>query len=234
MSKNCIAPSKRNGDIGLGVVIPAAGGSFRMRTLSKVNLPTKPGEILLERTVRHYHKILPDTEIVVGLGKEIEEVAKKLPYPARVIENERWETTNMGRTLQLMLRVTLATKLVIHCGDTLLQTNIFDGFDKSKIYIDNSLSDQKPSIIDGQGPIEHINYGLPNKFAQILYLNEHDTARLKKILADKNSDKWVTVDIINKLIAAGAALHPVMLKPGTVFEVDSYRDIQRMRAWIKN
>lgn len=97
----------------------------------------------------------------------------------------------------------LNTDCLILFGDQLLNTNIFDNFErseKSKVFINKNSKNRLGCTINDNNIIENITYDLENYLQEIYYFSQNDIRLVKELAINKLYYNYFIFELVNKLI----------------------------------
>jgi choline kinase len=220
---------------GLSIIIPAAGIGRRMKSHGpKPLMGLANQQTIISRQLELIKQHYPDAEVIVVVGFEAEEMLKNLPSYVRVVENERYEETNVTRSLGMGLRVmNSSNNLLVIYGDLVFNANAIKrvvGQD-SVVVVDNrkQFDDDEVGVTVADGRITQFNYGLATKWAQIAYLTSVELDLFKKIAASPESKKWFGFETLNKVINMGGKLRVMEPNRMKIVEVDTTQNLEKAR-----
>lgn len=216
----------------VSVIVPAAGLGNRMKSYGpKCLFPTPNGSTILNKIIKNVQKVYPHCEIIVAAGFEADKVIEALPTDIRVVENQIYDKTNMVESIRLSLNNAIYNDIIIINGDLIFNVYTLQSITKngSCILIDTQNRFQKNEIgvttVDGNAM--HFSYGLPTKWAQIVYLTGNELNLFKKFCNDRENNKRYTFEILNMVIESGGSILADEPKGMQITEVDSIKDIPR-------
>lgn len=230
-------PKKYGAD--LTIILPMAGIGRRMRSQGAKPLI----ELFGKATVLNYQitllrKIFPRSEIIIVVGFQAERIIKLLD-PAdkiKVVENELYETTGILRSIDLALKASSHTNVLIIYGDLIFNeptlANINNGC--SAVIVDNKgqFNKEEVGLTIVNGEATYFAYGLDTKWAQIAFLTGKPLRDFKDILTDRAKRKLQPFEIFNMIIEKGTKFKVIEPKGMKIVEIDCQTDIERARKVI--
>lgn len=235
-----VVPIKSNAKGAYSVIIVAAGAGNRVRSLgSRSLIQITPKQTVLDRQISHINDALPNNEIILITGFDSERVMKAAPSNIIKIENERYEETNIVRSIAIGLHAARHPNVVIIHGDLVFshETLKYAGFgNRSALIVSNSQEkrqDKIGCIIDG-GNIEHMLYDLPNQWAEIMYLTGKELNLFSSIAKRKDKEKLLDFEVINSVIEKGGTFIPITPHKMVTIDIDSSKDIIEAKAICKS
>ena len=216
----------------VSVIIPAAGLGNRMNSYGpKCLFPTSKGSTILTKIVSNVKKVYPHCEIIVAVGFDADKVIKATPKDVRIVENQLYDTTNMVESIRLSLNNSIYNDVIIINGDLIFNVftlqNLTCG--GSCVIVDSQKRFQKNEIgvtvVDNNAV--HFSYGLPTKWAQIVYLTGKELKLFKEFCDNKENNKKYTFEILNMIIEAGGCIVTDEPKGMRITEIDSMKDLPR-------
>jgi choline kinase len=235
-------PAKRvapgTGNNRLSVVITSANMGKRMKSYGPKALFALGNQTIIDRQVRTIWNVFPNADIFVVVGFEAEKIREQIKskYPIRLIYNSLWNDTNVVYSLSMALHACTTDCVLILHGDLVFNEEAIRGITNTKsralVDIANSFKADEVGLVfnDHDKIITNFSYGLPTKWAQIIYLEGIEKSILEKISHDHEmSEKWFLYEALNYVIAQGGKFHvhqPIGLK---IVEVDTIKDLERAR-----
>lgn len=223
----------------LTVVIPAAGLGRRMKYKDPKCLSiVEHGKTLIERQLDMIWNIYPKSEIFVVIGYDADNIRNKLKgYPIRFIYNPLFEQTNVTFSLGLALQASLSKKCLIIYGDLIFNNDSISSITSngSRILIDanNHINaDEVGLIIDENKNISNFSFGLPEKWAQIAYLEDHELELFKSFCYNEGSRKWFGYEVLNQIINQHGVLKSHKILTSIVFDIDTIQDLNKAKVVI--
>jgi len=221
-------PSK---SIKCSVIIPAAGIGWRIQSYGpKSLLQITPNINIITHQLNTIHKALNGNyEIVLVTGYKSEQIMNLMPNNIIQVENERYETTNVVRSLGIGLRAATSNRVIIIYGDLVFNIHAlnFPRRSKSYILIDKSgyMTNNEVGCTIVDDKLQHMIYDLPNKWAQILYLTGDELSLFKEICWDKTNENTYTFEALNKMIEHGSKIYAISPPKMKVNDVDCMKDM---------
>lgn len=221
----------------MSVVIPAAGMGKRMKSYGPKCLLNINGLSLLERQVKIVKKCYPGADIVVVVGFQASLVQSRIKsrHNVRIVYNSDYEDTNVARSLFLGIQATVAEKCLIIYGDLIFNpATIKDLYGKtSKIVIDGgkSMGREEVGVLHYDGRVTNFSYALDHKWCQIAFLSKKELKMFERIAGKEESSRWFGYEVLNEMIDSGATLQSCHPNSMRIFEIDSPKDIKKVRKW---
>lgn len=220
----------------LTIIIPAAGEGTRMKSYGPKSLIKFRDITLLQYQVNLLHKIFPNSNIITIVGHEAIKVMNNGPKNVVYIENERYSTTNVCRSISIGLRAAKSERVLILYGDLVFNEYLFNITlgDNSVVFIDvnNSMNDTEVGCVVNKGCVTNFAYDLPYKWAQTVYLTGAELKAFSSIVHKPEKEKMFGFEILNELINNDYNLtafsHPMM----RCVDIDSSKDIEKAKAII--
>jgi NDP-sugar pyrophosphorylase family protein len=220
-----------NNDVALTVIIPSAGEGTRMRSFGPKSLIKLPNKLtIIDYQIQLILSKFPNANIIVVHGYE---ATKVMNYTSSLkvinIENERYATTNVVRSIAIGLRAALTDKILIIYGDLLCSASMLKLPDEhiSSLYIDGSstMTDNEVGCIIHNNYIESLMYDLPNKWAQIVYLTGRELDICKKLAYNINNENLLGFEILNEIINQGGKFACIQPKNSWANDIDCAKDL---------
>ena len=167
---------------------------------------------------------------VVGCGAD--KITKRIRGSVRIVENQIYNETNTAESMRLPFNNTLKKNHLFIHGDLYFNQETLSGLDygKSFILIDDSgqFAEKEVGVTANKGVATILSYGLPTKWAQIVYVTGKETEILKKIFNkfDTVSKKNLSFEVINKMISMGASFQCHSPQDMSILEIDCIKDLK--------
>lgn len=230
MSSSYIAPTRRKPTpTNISVILPSAGPGRRMRSYGAKGLIQLNDTNVINRQITLIKEKWPESEIIVITGFQSDKVLKSIENRnVKSVENHIFEETSVLYSIGLALRVVTYTNVLILYGDLVFEKTILDlPLTSTSVITGNMPNDSVGTNIDGEY-ICHFEYGIPNKWCQIAFIDDSGFTSLKKHATNKDNFKLHTFEIFNKMIDEG---HKFKNLPaiGEIVEIENTVDIDRAR-----
>ena len=214
----------------LTVVIPAAGMGHRMKSYGpKCLLQSNQKETIIEKTISNVKKEYPYSDIIVVVGFESEKIIKTLPHNIRVVENHRYEETNIGESIRVGINAAANKNLLIIYGDLVFNVYSIRGLTSNGpcVVIDSKFrfKEEEVGVTVVDDVVTNFAYGLPKKWSQIVYLEDESFDYLKFLCSDKRKDKLYPFELLNIIINSGVEIRAKEPKGMLIREIDSMKDL---------
>lgn len=191
-------------------------------------------QTVINRQITLLGRTYPEAEIIVVAGYEADKLIRELPAAVKVIENERYEETNVVRSIGMALRIVPQDNdVLIVYGDLVFNTNTVKSLTQNgtaavvdrKRQMDND--EVGVTIVDGK--ITQLTYGLQDKWAQIIFLEGKELALFKNVAWASASRKWYGFEAINRVIYHGGRIKAIEPKRMRIVEIDSPSSVAEAR-----
>lgn len=235
-----VVPIKGNAKGAYSVIIVAAGAGNRVRSLgSRSLIQITPTQTVLDKQIAQIKESLPNNEIILITGFDSERVMKAAPANIIKIENERFEETNVVRSIAIGLHAARHPNVVIIHGDLVFSTETlkYAGFsNRSGLIVSNSQEKRQDKIgcIIDNGSVEHMLYDLPNQWAEIIYLTGKELNLFSSIAKRRDKERLLDFEVINSVIEKGGTFIPISPHKMAAIDIDSSKDIIEAKALCKN
>lgn len=206
------------------VIIPAAGNG--MKSSGPKCMLRVRDKTILERQIEVFNSIFSDYYIILVTGFESEYVMDNTPSNIIKVVNERYEETNVLKSISIGLRACTCDKVFISYGDLLFnQAMLRFEQNVSTVLVKEKDGDDVGSINPG-GTLNQLAYGLPYKWSQMLFLTGKELSLFKKVAFNKNKEKYFTFEAINEVVNMGGQIAVVNPKDGISKDIDCNKDIK--------
>jgi choline kinase len=213
----------------LTVIIPAAGEGIRMKSYGPKPLIKIHNISILENQIKLIRSQFDNSTIILISGYESQKIINNSPKQIVHIENEKYQTTNVVKSISIGLKATITNRVLLIYGDLVFNKDTlkYPLYDNSLLFIDNSgtMTDEEVGCIINDKIVENIMYDLPNKWAQIAYFTGKELDLLKILANNPNNEKLLGFEIINEIINLGGKFMAAIPKNIKVNDIDSSKDI---------
>ena len=224
--------SGRKRFVGLEIIIPAAGFGARLKLFGpKILVELQNQVTLLEYHINIINTVFPTARVIVVGGFQCDKLFNACPNEWICIENERYETTNVIRSLAMGLRASTSRNILIIYGDL--------------VYNQQALTTMKtgvPSVLVGQqlmghdevgcivnnGLINNIGYDLTDKWGQICFLTGRELELFKQFCYDRFNENKFGFEALNYVVSQGGNLRAKRNDKAFVYDIDSIKDLQHV------
>jgi len=229
---------KNQEDSRMTVIIPAAGMGRRMKSYGPKCLIDVGGTSIIERQIRIIVSAYPNSEIVLVSGFHANQIRDKLKkkYPIRIVNNHKYEETNVLYSISLGLQASVRNKVLIVYGDLVFDKGAIGGFlgSESKVLVDHQdkFNEKEVGVLHNGNEVTNFSYGLEKKWGQIAFLCGRELQFFEDIANKEATEKWFGYEALNHVLNEGGKLIPVEKDGLSIVDVDSVRDIEKARQII--
>ena len=217
----------------ISIIIPVAGMGSRMKRYGpKCLFPTSKGSTILSKIIKNIRKVYPYCEIIATVGFDADKVIDSVPKNIRIVENQLYDTTNMVESIRLALNNAVNDDVIIVNGDLIFNVFALQNLTKhgSCVVVDsqnrfNKKDEVGVTVIDNMAV--NFAYGLPIKWAQIIYLTGKELVKFHEFCNDREKNKMHTFEILNMVIESGGVFLADEPKGMQIKEIDSLKDLPR-------
>lgn len=225
-----ISPARRTTPSEISVIIPCAGLSSRkMKSYGPKCLIELEGASLIEKQLNSIWQIFPRADVFVGIGFQAEKVRESLKdYPVRFIYNPMFDSTNVAFTINLALQACISQHVLILYGDLVFTDDVLTLLTtgRSSIGFTRETEGESVGIVQHDGLVTNLAFGLPDKWSQMLFLKERELDLFRATCYDTESSKWFGHEVLNKIIDRGGTIEAKEVKPNKLCEIDNPEDIE--------
>jgi len=218
------------------IIIPAAGMGKRMKSYGpKALIQLKnPHNTILSNQLNIIKKLFRTYTIILICGFEHEKIMNYVPSNIITIENERYEQTNVVRSIGIGLRATRGNQVLIIYGDLVFNLQALNcNFDESCMIVDHdTMSKDEVGCIIQNGHVRNISYDLDNKWGQITYLTGKELSVFKQFCWNVDNENKFGFEGLNHIINNGGKLKAIKPKNGKIIDVDKSSDIIKAKDII--
>lgn len=214
----------------LTIIIPSAGEGTRMKTYGPKSLINiKPNITILDYQVKLLKEFFPTSTIILVNGYESVKVMNNAPQNIIHIENERYNTTNVVRSIGIGLRASITNRVMIIYGDLICNKETFNIVldNESLLFVDksNTMTENEVGCMIVDDIVEHLIYDLPQKWAQIIYITGKELKIFKDIAYNPANENWLGFEAINAVIDKGGKFKVASPKNMKANDIDISKDI---------
>jgi len=233
--RNVTSIKPQNDGSDLTIIIPAAGAAHRMRSLGPKCLIDINGKTVLERIIDNCNSYYPLAQVVVVTGFQSDKVANSLKSRAVSVENERFEETNVVRSIAHGLRTTNNNKVLIIFGDLVFDSSALidiEGTSKALIDISGCFDDhhREIGVRLANNFIDNFSYSFAEKWAQITFLTGKELSLLRKLCFNRENEKLYLFEIFNMILERGGQIEGKKNPRCRVMDIDTLEDIEKARG----
>jgi len=212
----------------LTIIIPAAGEGLRMKSYGPKPLLKINGYTLIQHQVIRLKSQFPDSTIILVSGYESAKVMSNSPVDIVHVENERYSSTEVVRSISLGLRAATTDRVLVVYGDLAFngETLQYPLLDKSVLFVDNStMSAEEVGCTVVNNYVENLLYDVPNKWAQIAYFVGEELKLLKHFAHNPANEKKFGFEILNEILNKGGKFVAATPKDIKVNDIDYSKDL---------
>lgn len=232
MSLQYIKEIKENTKI--DILIPAAGMGKRMKSYGpKPLIKIKNKTCIFDNQLRIIKKVFGDSaNIVIVCGFQSEMLMNKIPNNAIAIENERYEETNVTRSIGMGLRACKKDVLIIY-GDLVFNESCLKSmnYNRSSILTGKNIMQKSEvgCIINNKNKAEHLMYDLENKWGQITFFKGKELKLLKDYCWNQENYNKLGFESINYIINNGGSFVSCQNNNNRAIDIDSSKDLEKIK-----
>jgi NDP-sugar pyrophosphorylase family protein len=222
-----------NAPTAIDIIIPAAGLGRRMKSYGpKPLIKIKHNLTILDNQLRLIKRALPATNIILVCGFEADLMMAKSPDHLIKIENEKYDITNVVRSIGMGLRACSRDVLIIY-GDLVFNETCLQqiNFNKSSTLVgDGIMTDSEVGcVVNRQNYIENFMYDLEPKWGQITFFKGRELRLLKRFCWEPANYNSFGFEAINNIISAGGKFRACTHPKVRIIDIDTSKDLERMK-----
>lgn len=220
------------------IIIPTAGQGLRMKSYgAKSLIKLTPDLTVIQNQLNILAQKFRYYEVILVTGFQAHRVMRDTPNDIIKIENERYEETNVCRSIGMGLRAATTNRVLIIYGDLVFNANAFNiKLNKgSALIIDssNTMTENEVGCTITNGMVEQVLYELPNRWAQISFFIDKELEMLKQITWNPDNERLYGFEAINQIIDNGGQFRAVMPDGIRTNDIDSSKDIPIAQSIIQ-
>lgn len=206
------------------IIIPAAGMGRRMKIYGPKSLiAINKKHTILSKQLMSINACFRRNETFLVGGFE----HNKLPHIGgiKLLYNPEYERTNVLHSINIALKKIKNNKVIIIYGDLVFNKACLNlpFYKESAIVVSNTMKDEEVGCVVQDGKLEHMFYGLPNKWSQIAFFTGKELELLRHIAHNK---MWFGFEAINEIITHGGNFKVFTPKNGRAVDIDCSYDLK--------
>lgn len=227
---------KIDSQVPIDILIPAAGLGKRMKSYGPKSLiKIKKNITIFDHQLKLIEKSLPkESRIILVTGFESDILMNSTPSRIIKLENERYEETNVVRSIGIGLRACHREVLIIY-GDLVFNEECLNSmnYNNSSILLSNLMADKEVGcIVNRKDKIENMMYDLNPKWGQMVFLKGKELEMMKKYCWDNSNYKKLGFEALNYIISQGGSLLAINNINAKAIDIDSSKDLEIIKEII--
>lgn len=214
----------------LSIIIPAAGIGKRMKSYGPKSLITIHNEQrLIDYQLNMIYDLFPGAETILVCGYHADKLMSYVPPNIITVENERYDVTNVARSIGMGLRASTKNNVLIIYGDLVFHSSLLRDIDTKKSWLITTdfMNDREVGcLVNKRGNIINMMYDLPIKWGQIGFFNAKELMELKKLCFDRANGYKFLFEIINKIIDRGGKFKAKHNNKSQMIDIDQSTDLK--------
>jgi choline kinase len=195
-----------------------------------------PNLTVIKHQLNLLNNIFTNKEIVLISGFQRNKLMDAIPENILQIENERYNETNVLRSIGMGLRIVSSDRVLIIYGDLVCNARALAPPFSHVSYLvldnQNTMTENEIGCTVVEGKVTNLSYDLPVKWGQIMFLTGAELALFRQIAYNSDNEKWFGFEAINEVIRMGGQFKAVQLDKATMIDIDTPADIARARKLI--
>ena len=219
----------------IGVIIPAAGMGRRMKSYGPKPLIQIGNSTIIKNQISLLQTYIGSTTLVLVCGFKATMLMNETPQSILKIENEKYEDTNVARSIGLGLSVVAtASKVIVIYGDLVFNSDALRNLDceESSIIIagPDMGENEVGCIIDHDTKqLANLMYDLPYKWGQIAVFMNKELSLLKQLCWDEKNYNKFGFEIINQILYKGGEFKCIQNPNIKIVDIDNSKDIEKAK-----
>ena len=230
-TRNIIAASGPRQNRKYSIVIPAAGIGSRMKKYGpKPLIKINNSNNLIDRQFKIIDSVFRWYEIILITGFQHNKIIKHVPSKIKTIYNNDYESTNVIHSINIGLNNCSTDNVIILYGDL-----VFNKFAinlpfnlESMAVISNTMKSEEIGCNITNGYVEQMFYGINNKWAQILFLQNKELELMKDFASQENNATKYGFEAVNHIISKGGKFKAIQPKQAKIIDIDTSLDLKRI------
>lgn len=214
------------------IIIPAAGIGKRMKTYGPKALIDINNTSIINRQLQLLHKVFTNFRVILVCGFKADRLMNNTSHDIIKVENTQFESTNVVRSIGVGLRAAISDHVLIIYGDLVFnEAALAVKFDESCLILDESqtMSNEEVGCVTNNGIVENLCYDLPQKWGQIVYLQDRELWQMRQFCYNRANGKMFGFEAINHVIGAGGKFKAMFPPNSYIIDVDTVKDIAKAR-----
>lgn len=216
------------------IIIPAAGMGKRMKSYGpKPLIKINNNLTIIQNQLNCINKVFFNSEIIIIAGFDGDYLMNHTPNNLIKIENERYEETNVARSIGIGLRAATTERVIIIYGDLvfnqalLSETNFRN---QSTLIVDSSnlMKDEEIGCYSSDNQLINMDWSVNEKWAQIMYVTGRELKLLKNITWNKENERFFGFECINEIINNHGKFLIHKPKDGKITDIDISKDLEKV------
>jgi choline kinase len=191
-------------------------------------------ETVIARQVRLVRAAYPTAEFIAVVGHEADRVVRSLPAGVKAVENERYDESNVARSICMGLRVATHPRVLVVYGDMVFNAAAVEDVARhgSALLVDRTgqMEDDEVGVTVVDGRVTCFSYGLPAKWCHVAFLAGRELELMRRVVSDPARRNHYGFEALNAVLEAGGRLRAVEPAGMRVAEIDVSRQIERARG----
>ena len=172
---------------------------------------------------------MPGAEIILVCGFKSVKLMNETPDHIIKVENERYEDTNVVKSIGMGLRAATKPTVLLIYGDLVFNAVALQSLILSEssliTKVDTMGEREVGCVINEYDILENIMYDLPHKWGQIAFFCRKELGLLQEMCWDSKNHKKFGFEIINSIIDKGGQFKCTDNKNIKIVDIDSSKDI---------
>ena len=217
----------------IAIAILSAGAGARIKSYEPRSLLRIGDKSLIEHQISTIRECFDSPEVISVLGYDCERVIKKIENKTRIVENQLHEQSNASESMRLAFHNTTKKNFMFFHGDLYFNKETLQNLDykKSFIIIDKSgqIADKEVGVTISENKASILSYGLPVKWAQIVYVTGKEYRILRNIFQRYTppDKKLLLFEVLNRMISMGAQFYCHEPEKMSIVEIDRIKDLRQ-------
>lgn len=216
-------------------IILAAGVGKRMKTYGPKSLLSYIDDAtILDYQIQTIYEWYPQADIIVVVGFEYQKfIQYKDKYPSvRVVHNHIHDIAGTLYSTKLGILSSIGNRVVVLHGDLIFSPNAIQNLTegKSKLVACNTIEPNSVGIVDDQGLVTNISYGLEHKWGQIVFFTGREYQLLSQLLYGNGElHRLYLYEGIKHVIDNNGQFYLHEPQNIQVYDIDSYKELTAVK-----
>ena len=217
------------------IIIPAAGMGHRMKKYGPKSLiKLNDKQTILQRQIQLIEQTFRWFEIILVTGFDAEKVNKVIPCKVKTIHNTRYRDKNIVYSLKLGLDACSTENVIIIYGDLVFNKAAIDVplNEESCAVISNHMKEEEIGCAINDRYLQHMFYGISDKWAQILFLKGYELKLMKDFADNEKNHACFGFEAVNYILENNGIIKALTPPSAKVIDIDTSLDLKRINTII--
>lgn len=213
----------------ISFVIMAGGIPYGAKSLGVRSLYSVDDRTLIDIQVETIRTVFGGAEIIIVSGFESNRLVGARPNHTRIVENQMYVEYNEIEEMRLAINNATTNSIVFLPADCLFNLHTISKIDYSVscawIGFKNKISKTELGCNITDRDINHIDYGLENKFTNIFHLTGKELDKARQICKKSENKTWFAFEVLNSIIKNGGVIKRLDYTMSEIVKINKPEDL---------